>query len=337
MNGGRWTVIGGCLVAIAIVGTGWMFRSRSASSSAEVPNSRPTVVRASPPNFKFVRVPPGTFEMGDPHTEPDPREALSPRNENAHHHTVTLTRPFELATYPVTVGEFSRFVRETGYKTDAEKIGRAVGYSRKVNVSGFAWFSGLTWRTAAVGHRDDVPVTVISWNDAEAFCRWACRLTGRSVRLPTEAEWEYACRAGTTGPYYDTGDPAELGWFADNAGLVAFDAEALYRQKGLQALKDKLISARCQIHCVGLKKPNALGLYDMLGSVWQWCSDRFDIYPNGPVADPAGPIDPALKNRCARGCSWENTAGVGTAFNRGTWAPDFGYRHIGFRVAADVP
>ena len=126
-----------------------------------------------------------------------------------------------------------------------------------------------------------------------------------SLRLPTEAEWEYACRAGTTGARY--GKLGEVAWYEDNS-----DGET---------------------HRVGTKAPNAWGLYDMLGNVWEWCQDWHGSYPSGPVTDPTGPSTGSY--RVYRGGSWDFAAGGVRAAYRGGDSP--GYRNVdlGFRVARD--
>lgn len=133
---------------------------------------------------------------------------------------------------------------------------------------------------------EDLPVETVSWNDAKKFCRKA----GKGMQLPTEAQWEYACRAGSTGPYSGTGKLDEMGWNTD-----------YYRDAH-------------QTHPVGTKQPNAWGLYDMHGNVWEWCADWYGDYPDGAVTDPQGPTSGAM--RVQRGGSWDNTDGYCTSSYR---------------------
>jgi len=126
-----------------------------------------------------------------------------------------------------------------------------------------------------------------------------------SLRLPTEAEWEYACRAGTTGARY--GKLGEVAWYEDNS-----DGET---------------------HRVGTKAPNAWGLYDMLGNVWEWCQDWHGSYPSGPVTDPTGPSTGSY--RVYRGGSWDFDAGGVRAAYRGGDSPGYRNGYLGFRVARD--
>ncbi len=148
---------------------------------------------------------------------------------------------FWLGRTEVTVGQWRRFVAATGHVTRAERRG---GWAR--------WRAGLqlepeaNWRNPGFPQGDDSPVVLIDWHDAQAYLGWLGRVTGRACRLPTEFEWEYACRCGSGPVRY--GPLPEVAWFEDNSGG--------------------------RTHPVGGKRPNAWGFHDMLGNVWEWCADR---------------------------------------------------------------
>ncbi len=325
MNTGQTTTVGIGLIVGAIVLAVWIV-ARSAApgqpAAAATAAARPA---GAVPDFKFVRIEPGTFLMSDAGDPEDPQ------------HSVTLTRPFDLAAYPVTVDQFARFAAATGHRTRAEVTGIAYVQQPKLG-NLFASARGVTWRTMGAEGPPTCPVVCVSWTDATAYCSWASGVTGRRVRLPTEAEWEYACRAGTTGPFnVDDVPPTDLGWFADNSGDHPFDALRLARQAGAAAFYDRVNAEHCRPHPVGQKRPNAWGLYDMHGNCWQLCQDARGPYPAGPVTDPTGPADPKPRYRRGRGCGFCDPPSVGTSYNRGWWSPDAAYFHIGFRVAADVP
>ncbi|MGE5295492.1 MAG: formylglycine-generating enzyme family protein, partial [Solirubrobacterales bacterium] len=137
--------------------------------------------------FEFIRIPAGEFVMGC-----DNDDLGKPP------HRVRIGYAFEMGRTEVTVAQFRAFVEATGYITDGEKEG-----SGAIRLGEGDWQSqiGVDWRNPIFPQSDDDPATFISWNDAMAFCRWLSAESGREIRLPSEAEWEYACRAGTTGAY----------------------------------------------------------------------------------------------------------------------------------------
>jgi sulfatase modifying factor 1 len=276
------------------------------------------------PKFQFVRVQPGTFLMSDPGDTTDPQ------------HAVTLTKAFDLAAYPVTANQFRAFVAATNYRTRPEITGVAAVQRPQLGER-FDMARGVSWRTMSAGQPGTCPVTCVSWVDATAYCAWASDATGRHVRLPTEAEWEYACRAGTTGDFNVDGVAAtDLGWFADNSGDHPFGSLPLGRSDP-GAYYRRVKDEHCRPHPVGQKRPNAWGLYDMHGNVWELCSDATGPYPDGPVTDPTGSADDHAKFRRGRGGSFCDPPYIGSSFNRGWWPVDVGFFHIGVRVAADVP
>ena len=224
----------------------------------------------------LVPIPAGEFLMGSPETEPG-------RLSNDVQHQVTLTKPFLLGVHEVTQGQWQAVMGTTPWK-------------------------GKQY----VKEGDDYPATHVNWHDAVEFCRQLSEKEGLEYRLPTEAEWEYACRAGTT-TAYSFGDVAsELGeyaWYRENA----MDVGQKYA------------------HTVGQKLPNPWGLYDMHGNVWECCSDRYGDYPSGSVTDPAGPSSGS--SRVSRGGCWNLGAELCRSALRGGFLPSGRYSRNGFRVA----
>jgi sulfatase modifying factor 1 len=204
--------------------------------------------------MELIRIRAGKFLMGSPLNEEG-------RYDDECQHEVNLSRDFYLGAYDVTVADFSKFVSDTGYRTEAERA-----HERN------------TWKHPKFPQNDNYPVVMVSWNDAVAFCEWLTTKEGSHYRLPTEAEWEYTCRAGTK-TRFNLGDAKE-----------ALDSAGWYNDPKNEA------------HEVGQKRANAWGLYDMHGNVWQWCSDRYGPYPVGPVTDPHGPEKG--DERVCRGGSW---------------------------------
>jgi formylglycine-generating enzyme required for sulfatase activity len=228
-------------------------------------------VRTNPDDGEpYVWIPPGEFEMGDD----EGRDDEKPR------HMVRITRGFWLGQTPVTVGAYRRF---------AEKKGISMPAAPHFNPQ---------WGDP------DQPMVNVSWGDAAMYCEsWA------KGRLPTEAEWEYAARASSTGARY--GKPDEIGWYAGNSGG--------------------------QAQRVRQKRANAWGLYDMLGNVWEWVADWYDdpYYRSlpSPAIDPTGPASGTA--RVLRGGSWGDLESVLRAAVRLRYVPEYRNYYIGFRCARD--
>ncbi len=237
--------------------------------------------------IKMVSIPGGTFMMGSRLSEKDVESKFGIKsNFFIEHpiHTVTLDG-FDMSTHEITVGTFRKFVDATGYKTDADKKG---AFKRIYNGNIFEYKSDANWGKPYCYQNDNYPVTCVSWNDATAFCDWLSREKSHKFSLPTEAEWEYACRAGTETVFYTGNDENALGragWYLENSGKKA--------------------------HPVGQKTPNAWGLYDMHGNVFEWCKDRLGDYLKSPLINPtdSGNIREGWeKNRMTRGGSWTDEA-----------------------------
>jgi formylglycine-generating enzyme required for sulfatase activity len=270
--------------------------------------------------MKLVLIPHGTFVMGSPKTEEG-------RNYDEDQHEVTITRPFYMGVCEVTRGQFRRFVKATGYQTEAEHgFGGGHGYNPKANSFGFG--PGFSWRETGFEQTDDHPVVNVSWNDAVAFCDWLSKKEGKLYRLPTEAEWEYACRAGTTTSRCN-GDSQE--------GLVAVanvgDETVKKQFPSWQTVKGNdgyLFTAP-----VGHFKPNAFGLYDMHGNALEWCADWYGEYDARAKEDPKGP--PHGIHRIARGgCCVDYPNDLRSA-RRCIFPPYARYATTGLRVLLSVP
>jgi formylglycine-generating enzyme required for sulfatase activity len=277
--------------------------------------------------MEFVPVPAGTFTLGSPRTEAGRLENEGPQR------TVRISRPFLLGRHEVTVAQWTAFTEASGHRSDAERdagggfgIDFATGKVRQDRT--------ITWRAPGFPGftpGPEHPVVLISWQDAEAFCRWLSEREGRRYRLPTEAEWEYAARAGTTTAWSSGADPASLRGRANVA-----DA----------SLRGAMPSARWAepwddgvpfLAPVGSFAPNAWGLHDMHGNVWEWCADWFaaDAYvalpADAPAADPPGPEQGHF--RSIRGGGWFNAAVQNRSAQRVYFDPAFRYCLLsGFRV-----
>lgn len=281
--------------------------------------------------MKLQLIPAGEFMMGSKlspeqtHKRFPGGEASFSSYEDEHpRHRVRLTKAFYLGAQEVTVGQFRRFVSLTGYRTTAEREGTAWGY-REGKWSNFA---GLTWQSPDFDQTDSHPVTCVSWEDAVAFCEWLSQSEGRQYRLPTEAEWEYACRAGTDTAFFWGDEPSNgKGYLngADSSGKP---------DGGFWGNPFRFHDGHVRTSPVGSYRSNGYGLYDMHGNVNEWCSDYYssDYYSKSPVNDPTGPSGESTF-RVNRGGCWVYNAGGCRSASRGCYAPSFRSIDLGFRVA----
>ena len=230
--------------------------------------------------IEFASIPAGKFLMGSPATEKE-------RSPNETQHEVTLTQGFLMGVHEVTQAQY------------AQVMGK--------NPSDF--------------QGDNLPVETVSYKDALEFCQKlsdlpAEKAAGRKYRLPTEAEWEYCCRAGTSTPFHFGN---EL-----NGTQANCDGEFPYgtTQKGPSLGKTSP---------VGSYPPNAWGLHDMHGNVWEWCADRYGDYPKGPITDPLGS---EVGSYCVfRGGSWNDVAAICRSADRFRDDPSLRDGRVGFRLA----
>jgi formylglycine-generating enzyme required for sulfatase activity len=276
--------------------------------------------------MNLVLIPAGEFLMGSDETDPDARndEVVVGAAGKKEKHLVRITRPFYLGATEVTRGQFRRFVDEASYQTEAEKDGKG-GYGWNEAAGEFELDPKYTWQNAGFEQTDEHPVVNVSWNDATAFCEWLSQKDGRRYRLPTEAEWEYACRAGTTTKYSNGDDPESL---AAVGNIADGTAKAKYPNWTTIATQDGFIYTAP----VGRFNPNAWGLFDLHGNVWEWCRDGYagDYYQRSPTDDPQGP-DGASAPRVIRGGSWNGNAQYVRAALRGGLHPGLRSYCLGFR------
>jgi formylglycine-generating enzyme required for sulfatase activity len=236
----------------------------------------------------FVYIKPGTFMMGSPLYE-------TGRDNDETQHQVTLTKGFYMGETEVTVGQWRTFARDSGYRTEAETGGGAF-----VNISG-KWEKkeGYYWDNPGFAQSENHPVTCVSWNDAQAFIRWINSKEGADYRLPTEAEWEYAARAGTQMARFWGEDPDQACDYANVADHTEWSGRKWNNPHNCR-------DGHWFTAPVGSFRPNPWGLYDMIGNVWEWCQDWKGDYPTSSVTDPTGPYSGS--NRVNRGGSWGNFA-----------------------------
>jgi uncharacterized protein (TIGR02996 family) len=254
----------------------------------------PTLINSI--GMPLALIPSGSFWMGSPAWEPGRYKDEGPR------HKVEISRAFYLGIHPVTQEQYQRVTGSN--PSHFRSRGEGAPLVRGIDTSSF-------------------PVERVSWHDAVEYCRQLSELpqekaVGRVYRLPSEAEWEYACRAGTTTLFYHgdalTSDRANIDGKLPVGG----------------APPGGCLARTCP---VGSYAPNAFGLYDMHGNVWEWCSDWYDelYYERSPASDPTGPV--AGSRRVLRGGSWFYSASICRSAYRYRYEPDVQQSYFGLRVA----
>lgn len=280
-----------------------------------------TVETTNSQGARLLLIPPGEFLMGSSDEQiavvmqvaeqvgaDQTAKSRIPKAERPQH-GVTISQPFWMGATEVTIGEFKQFAAATGFKTDAEKALQTAGGAQANAAAPIR-----TYLNPGYSVSDDFPVATVTWHDAVAYCEWLSQQEGVKYRLPTEAEWEYACRAGTATHYYFGDDHSDLerhAWFQSNNGRIA--------------------------HPVATKLPNPFGLYDIYGNVSEWCQDRWqeNAYGTASFFDPPGPV--SGEDRVTRGGGMTNASATRcrSAF-RAFDTPLYRPNHNGFRVVREV-
>lgn len=267
----------------------------------------------------------GCFLMGS-----EPGEAGRDDDENVHE--ACLTQPFAMGKFEVTVGDYQRFVEKTAYVTDAEKERGEGCYAWSPDDKQWAWRAGMTWRNPGFAPAMDMPIVCLSWNDARAYARWLSEQTGKTYRLPTEAEWEYAARGGTESSRF---------WGENVADACRF-ANVLDQTPGLtDAITDETHTchdAYFYLAPVGRFRGNGFGLRDVLGNAWEWsCSTYVAQYGEKEqhCDEEVTTIDGDIY-KVLRGGSWRFGPLRVRAANRSSAAPRARFDDVGFRLASDL-
>jgi sulfatase modifying factor 1 len=307
----RATLLAGTLLGAA---AGW----RSAGAQAQRPGTR---FRDCPDCPEMVVVPAGKFLMGSPTTEAgrDLDGSEDPQHE------VTIGRAFAVGKYEATRGEYARFVKETGL---ADPAGCNIHQAAPPH---WPTIEGLNWHNPGFPQTDRDPVVCVTWNEVQAYLAWLGKRTGKRYRLPSEAEWEYAARGGTTAAAYWGEKQEDACAYANGSDLTRKDRFPEWQAD--QPCHDGFVETAP----VGSFKPNGFGLYDMLGNVFEMTADCLYVNYLDAPADGSPRITSDCENRINRGGSWTSTPGGLRAATRGydnvatTRVVD-----LGFRVARDL-
>jgi formylglycine-generating enzyme required for sulfatase activity len=319
------------LLLLSAVGMFAFIAALANEPSAQKPAAKPgKMFRDCRECPEMVVIPGGSFTMGSSSEEKSWAAShggsLGSVADEAPQHKVSVPS-FALGKYDVTRGEYAAFVRATGHSA-GDGCGGAGSWDKDPK---------LTWKDPGFAQTDRDPVVCVSWNDAQAYVAWLNEKAGHAgaYRLPSESEWEYAARAGTTSKFWWGDDHAAApahAWFRDNSGVTGC--------KGL-------LCAGGQTHPVGAKPANAFGLYDMAGDVWQWTEDCYDnsyaVAPSDGRANetPSSDVQANDSNgkclRVDRGGSWMFPAWLLRPATRERNPADFRDIIMGFRVARTLP
>ncbi len=293
--------------------------------------------------MRFQRIPAGEFLMGSdespqalasafPHADP---RRLKELTDEAPVHSVRISRDFWLGAHAVTVGQFRQFVQASGYVPESVRDGTgAYGFNPNYDPARSErgdLFEGrdprYSWQATGFPQTDDHPVVNVTWNDAVAMARWLSQREGVTYRLPTEAEWEYAARGGTRTRFPAGDDPDVLLTTANT-----FDSETALRWPRWREQAGDGSDGYPFTAPAGSFAPNAFGLYDMIGNVWEWCSDWYgeDYYAQSPGTDPQGPATGNARVR--RGGSWHTWPLYARVAFRNWNTPETRYVLVGFRL-----
>ncbi|MDQ0012819.1 formylglycine-generating enzyme required for sulfatase activity [Variovorax boronicumulans] len=294
----------------------------------------------------FVKLPAGEFMMGSDEAPealaaayPElPKARFTELRDEGPAHRVRITRSFWMGQHEVTVGQFRRFIEASGYVPESIADGTG-GYGWRADYDpaktrrGDA-FEGrdprYSWRNPGFAQGDDHPVVNVTWNDAQALAAWLSKSEGKRYRLPTEAEWEYACRAGTRTRYSAGDDPQSLGRAAN-----VFDARTAQYWPRWAPMALEGDDGYAFTAPVGSFAPNAWGLYDMHGNAWEWVADWHgdEYYAGSPADDPQGPAEGTVRVR--RGGSWHTWPFYARSSYRNWNAPDTRYTLVGIRLVRE--
>ena len=328
-------------VLLAVVGAGAL---------AQAPVTATRALRETQTNslgMVLVRIPAGEFMMGSDepiaslqHDFPlMERHRLEDLRDEAPVHRVRITRDFYLGRTEVTVGEFRKFLGASGYVPESVADGTGgYGYNPEYDPAKSArgdTFEGrdprYSWRNPGFAQDDRHPVLNVTWNDAKAMADWLSKTEGKSYRLPTEAEWEYAARAGTRTRYHHGDDPQALTLVANSFDVTSKVNWPRYAQHALTGSDGYPFTAP-----VGSFAPNAFGLYDMHGNAWEWTNDLYDenYYADSPVDDPKGPKEGNVYVR--RGGSWQTWALYLRSSYRNWNSPQTRYTLVGMRLLMET-
>lgn len=312
---GQVTVWGAVLI-LGWLATGTRARAQEATRTTTSQNT----IRNSL-GMPLVLIPAGEFVMGSPESEEGHAADETQRR-------VRIARAFYLGQHEVTVGQFRAFVESTGHRTELEREARP-GFGFDELGEAIEILPRFNWKHVGFQQTDSHPVVNVGWSDAVAFCGWLSEKEKRIYRLPTEAEWEYACRAGTSTRYWCGDDEESLRGVA-NISDAAFLAKYKEASWSIEWSDGFPFTSP-----VGSFRANPWGLYDVHGNAWEWCADWYaaEYYKISPPNDPPGPS--AGERRVLRGGCFTNRNKFVRSADRDSYRPKYRYNFTGLRVVLE--
>ncbi len=293
---------------------------RRREETAQQAMSPGKVFRDCPDCPEMVVIPAGRFTMGSPANE------IGRMGDEGPQHGVSIAQPLAVGKFEVTRGQFARFVEATGYNPRGCNI---YDHDKK------AWRlvpEDNSWRNPGFEQKDDHPVACVSWNDAKEYVKWLSGKTGKTYRLLSEAEWEYAARGGTDTARYWGNDAKEACRYA-NVGDQTVEA----RYPGWKWVSHDCNDGVANTASVGRYQPNRFGLYDMIGNVWEWTEDCWNENYNGAPGDGSAWTTGSCEKRVLRGGSWNFEPDIARSAKRYGGVTAGRYGITGFRLARMLP
>ncbi|RKR15240.1 formylglycine-generating enzyme required for sulfatase activity [Maribacter vaceletii] len=276
---------------------------------------------------EMVEVPEGSVYIGSHEDE------IGRKKGERNRVKATIKKPFAVAKTEITLAQYRVFMEETKYKSkQAFYKGEPLVGCNYFDGKSYGYVAEHNWKNPGYPQRETDPVVCVSWSDANAYAQWLSKKTGRTYRVPSAVEFEYASRAGSSSPWYWGTDPAEACDYA-NVGDKAF-AKKFPTRASFPCTDGYVFTTR-----VGRFKPNKFGLFDMVGNAWEWTSDCFqNDLTNAPV-DGSAWVDNE-NNECdartPKGGSWISGISWGRAAVRSRDGADYKSFMLGFRVAAEI-
>jgi formylglycine-generating enzyme required for sulfatase activity len=267
----------------------------------------------------MVVIPAGSFDMGSPSGEADRDDDEGPR------HQVSI-RSFAAGKYEITRGQFAVFVAASGHNAGNECVTASYEGGKAENRS------GRNWQNPGYSQADNHPAVCVNWDDVKAYVAWLSRKTGKNYRLLSEAEWEYAARAGTTTARYWGESPDQACSYAN-----VIDATGNSQGSGVTWKVHKCTDGHAYTAPVGSFKPNAFGLYDMIGNVFERTEDCWNGSYSGAPTDGSAWTDGECGRRVVRGGSWYSSPLVARSAKRLKFDSTYRINYYGFRVARTLP